>query len=185
MCDWASKPKDLLLYVYNGVHLGLEGVLISQVRLLWLRLMGWRHICFCPVRPSVRLSVRLSVCPYATFFSAAITKKPIAGLSWNWGNIFSTQKWRAELFFQHRGIQDGRLSTTYVWNLYMSVSLYWVLTFELCMCHFRSCLIISHVARNHRNCWKWRRGCKIFPPLKAYHLWYSMAHILYVWCLHW
>ena len=55
----------------------------------------------CPfVCPSVCLSVRL------WHFSVAITNEPLDGSSWNC-NIFYTLKWRAELFFQGRAIQDA------------------------------------------------------------------------------
>ena len=86
---------------------------------LCLRPLGWKHICFRPVLLS-------SVCPYATFFSARITIKQMAGLTWNCRNILSTSKKRAELFFPGCGIQDSRLSSMFIWNIYWSITLYWI-----------------------------------------------------------
>ena len=72
---------------------------------------------------SVSPSVCLSVCDV---FSVAITNEPLDGSSWNCRNIFFTLKWRAELYFQGRAIQDGRLCTTFIRNLYGSITLYWI-----------------------------------------------------------
>jgi len=76
--------------------------------------------------PSIRLSVLLSVCPSVTFFSPAITNEPLEGLSWNCSIILSTSKWKAELFFQGRPIQDGRLMTIYGRNLFWAITRYWI-----------------------------------------------------------
>ena len=86
---------------------------------------GLEAYMFRLVCPSVRLSVNTSVRPSVTFFSPAITKEPLARLIWNWGTLLRTSKWRAELFFRGREIQDGWLSTTFLWNLYWSITLYW------------------------------------------------------------
>jgi len=69
--------------------------------------------------PSVRLSVR-------DVFSAAITIEPLDGISWNCSIILNTSKWKAELFFRGRRIQDGRLTTIYGRNLLWAITRYWI-----------------------------------------------------------
>ena len=86
------------------------------------------HICnaggiyvFCPVRPSVCLSIR-PLC----FSWRDITNEPLDGSSWKCRTVWSTSKWRPELFFWGCDIQDSQLSTTFIWNLYWSLSFYWI-----------------------------------------------------------
>ena len=69
-------------------------------------------------------------CPYfcqsGTFFPHAITKEPLDGISKNCRTAISTLKWRAELFFRGRGIQDGCLRVRFLWNIHWSFSLDWI-----------------------------------------------------------
>ena len=58
-------------------------------------------------------------------FSPAITTEPLTRMIWNYSIILSTSKWKAELFFLGRVIQDGCLSATFIRNLYGSITLYW------------------------------------------------------------
>jgi len=67
--------------------------------------------------PSVCLSVRLS---------AAITNELPKGLTWNCSIMLSTSKWTAELFFQGRPIQDGRLTAIYGRNVFWAITPYWI-----------------------------------------------------------
>jgi len=60
------------------------------------------------------------------FFSPAITNEPLEGLGWNFSIILSTSKWTAELFFQGRPIQDGRLTAIYGQNLFWAITRYWI-----------------------------------------------------------
>ena len=57
--------------IYNGLLFLLQYVVPSD-SFLCLRPMGWRHICFRPVRVTVHTSVHL-------FFSAAIINEPLDG----------------------------------------------------------------------------------------------------------
>jgi len=84
---------------------------------------GGIYVSVLSVCPSIRLSVRLSVC---NVFSPAITNEPLERLSWNYSVVLSTSKWTAELFFRGRLIQDGRLTAKYGRNLPWAITQYWI-----------------------------------------------------------
>ena len=128
--------------------------------MLCLRPMGWRHIYFCPICPSVCLSVFLFVClpvrPFVShIFSSAITNEPLDGSNLNCRNIFIKMK----SWVVYSRPSDSRwppYSTPFIWHQSWSKTLYWIEMFTSIFFYYvpevtLQKLKVSKITENYRK----------------------------------